>query len=87
MGHLQIIDEYSLRRIRHLRRLHALLLVLASLAGGYWMAQPDSGVAFARGQERIAGDLAERSLQPAPQWCQSASGLRMACHLSLPPSS
>lgn len=88
MGRLHIIDEHRLHRLRHLSRMRALLLVLASLAGGYWMAQPDRGVAFAQPPTILAGDPATRSLTPVTPWCQSQAGtLRMACHLSLPPNS
>lgn len=74
----RIYDDTQLRSLLRIKRAQTLLLVALGIAAGFWLAQPDQGVA-------IANPVVSLSATPAltARWCDdnASQGLRFDCTL------
>lgn len=73
-----IVDQRHLQGITRVRGLHALLLLLVGVCGGFALAQSGGGMAWAQAAD---APPAVASASTARGWCESAGGLRLSCAL------
>lgn len=81
MTRWHIIDHRHLRRLAHLRRLHAVLLLALGITVGLMLDRFEGPVATAQ-----ASLLPTEPLASTPQaWCGTPGALQMSCGLTYRP--